>query len=309
MKFTMHRDLIKGIVFVALGATSYGILATFVKMAYQQGFTTAEVTSSQFLLGFAGLLFLNLIFRKKISVSDKNAGRNSVLKLILAGTSLGLTSLFYYYSVKYVPVSMGIVLLMQTTWMGIVLEMILARKLPSPGKISAVIGVLIGTALSTNLITNWQSIDLRGIGWGIMAALSYTIAVFSSNRIALELPFLRRSLWLILGGALMILSLSFQDLGQKFDSTVFWKWGILLSVFGTILPPLLFTLGLPLTGIGLGTIIASVEIPVSVLMAHILLAEPINTTQWLGIILIVGSIVLMNVRPERKIKARELSGL
>ncbi|SFP58990.1 Threonine/homoserine efflux transporter RhtA [Pseudarcicella hirudinis] len=305
----MHRDLIKGIVFVALGATSYGILATFVKMAYQQGFTTAEVTSSQFLLGFAGLLFLNLIFRKKISVSDKNAGRNSVLKLILAGTSLGLTSLFYYYSVKYVPVSMGIVLLMQTTWMGIVLEMILARKLPSPGKISAVIGVLIGTALSTNLITNWQSIDLRGIGWGIMAALSYTIAVFSSNRIALELPFLRRSLWLILGGALMILSLSFQDLGQKFDSTVFWKWGILLSVFGTILPPLLFTLGLPLTGIGLGTIIASVEIPVSVLMAHILLAEPINTTQWLGIILIVGSIVLMNVRPERKIKARELSGL
>lgn len=107
----------------------------------------------------------------------------------------------------------------------------------------------------------------------------------------------------------MILSLSFQDLGQKFDSTVFWKWGILLSVFGTILPPLLFTLGLPLTGIGLGTIIASVEIPVSVLMAHILLAEPINTTQWLGIILIVGSIVLMNVRPERKIKARELSGL
>ncbi|MFC0181616.1 EamA family transporter [Pseudarcicella hirudinis] len=189
MKFTMHRDLIKGIVFVALGATSYGILATFVKMAYQQGFTTAEVTSSQFLLGFAGLLFLNLIFRKKISVSDKNAGRNSVLKLILAGTSLGLTSLFYYYSVKYVPVSMGIVLLMQTTWMGIVLEMILARKLPSPGKISAVIGVLIGTALSTNLITNWQSIDLRGIGWGIMAALSYTIAVFSSNRIALELPF------------------------------------------------------------------------------------------------------------------------
>lgn len=305
----MHRDLIKGIVFVALGATSYGILATFVKMAYQQGFTTAEVTSSQFLLGFAGLLFLNLIFRKKISVSDKNAGRNSVLKLILAGTSLGLTSLFYYYSVKYVPVSMGIVLLMQTTWMGIVLEMILARKLPSPGKISAVIGVLIGTALSTNLITNWQSIDLRGIGWGIMAALSYTIAVFSSNRIALELPFLRRSLWLILGGALMILSLSFEDLGQKFDSTVFWKWGILLSVFGTILPPLLFTLGLPLTGIGLGTIIASVEIPVSVLMAHILLAEPINTTQWLGIILIVGSIVLMNVRPERKIKARELSGL
>jgi hypothetical protein len=37
---------------------------------------------------------------------------------MLAGTSLGMTSVFYYLTVKYIPVSIGIVLLMQTVWMG-----------------------------------------------------------------------------------------------------------------------------------------------------------------------------------------------
>jgi hypothetical protein len=37
------------------------MLATFVKMAYHDGFTTSEVTTAQFVLGLAGLLILNFI--------------------------------------------------------------------------------------------------------------------------------------------------------------------------------------------------------------------------------------------------------
>ena len=54
------KNSIKGVVLVALGATSYGMLATFVKLAYKEGFTTAEVTSSQFIYGIIGVLFINL---------------------------------------------------------------------------------------------------------------------------------------------------------------------------------------------------------------------------------------------------------
>jgi hypothetical protein len=44
-----------------------------------------------------------------------------------AGTSLEMTSVFYYL-VKYIPVSIGIVLLMQTVWMGVLLEMVFWKK-------------------------------------------------------------------------------------------------------------------------------------------------------------------------------------
>ena len=70
---------------------------------------------------------------------------------MLAGTSLGMTSVFYYLAVKYIPVSIGIVLLMQTVWMGVLLEWFLDKKAPSTQKIISVVIVLIGTALAINI--------------------------------------------------------------------------------------------------------------------------------------------------------------
>jgi hypothetical protein len=53
----MKNNVLKEAFLLALGASSYGMLATFVKMAYHEGFSLAEVTLSQFGLGFIGVLF------------------------------------------------------------------------------------------------------------------------------------------------------------------------------------------------------------------------------------------------------------
>jgi EamA domain-containing membrane protein RarD len=60
-----NNNIIKGVFLVALGATSYGMLATFVKLAYQENFTTAEVTSSQFIYGIIGILIIKFIPKNK----------------------------------------------------------------------------------------------------------------------------------------------------------------------------------------------------------------------------------------------------
>ena len=54
------NQVLKGVFLVGLGATSYGMLATFVKIAYGEGYTTAEVTTSQFIYGIIGILILIL---------------------------------------------------------------------------------------------------------------------------------------------------------------------------------------------------------------------------------------------------------
>ena len=54
------KNILKGVLFVGIGASIYGMLATFVKLAYNDGYTTAEVTTSQF-MGNYGLLILNVI--------------------------------------------------------------------------------------------------------------------------------------------------------------------------------------------------------------------------------------------------------
>jgi drug/metabolite transporter (DMT)-like permease len=296
----LKNDTLKGVFLVALGASSYGMLATFVKIAYGEGFTTAEVTTSQFILGIVGTLLINAF--QKIKKRDKvvNATSKNIFHLMLAGTSLGTTSLFYYLAVKFIPVSIGIVLLMQTVWMGVVLEMILEKKLPSRQKIIAVIIVLLGTVLATNIISNEVTLDWRGMAWGFMAAASFTTTMFTANRVATEISSAQRSLYMLLGGALIVFSFAIITLDGSFNLQIFVKWGVVLALFGTIIPPILMNAGFPLTGIGLGSIVSALELPVSVMMAFFLLNEKVVFLQWVGILLIILAIIIMNLNFKRK---------
>ncbi|WP_394335761.1 EamA family transporter [Flavobacterium cyanobacteriorum] len=296
----MKNNIIKGVVLVGLGATSYGMLATFVKLSYKEGYTTAEVTSSQFILGLLGLLLINAFQRARRGSSNvtRPSGSN-VFYLMLAGTSLGLTSLFYYLAVKYIPVSIGIVLLMQTVWMGVVLEALLTKSFPSPKKIIAVIIVLAGTAMATNLLEKDLQSDWRGITWGMLAAASFTTTMFTSNRVATHLSSAQRSLFMLMGGAVIVFGFAAYTWTGTFNLDIFLKWGILLSLFGTIIPPMLLNAGFPHTGIGLGSIVSSLELPVSVTMAFVLLGEQVSVLQWFGIILIIAAIIIMNVNAKK----------
>ena len=295
-----QNNVLKGVFLVALGATTYGMLATFVKMAYSEGYTTAEVTTSQFVLGIIGILLINAFQKIKHKNNVVKATSKNIFSLMLAGTSLGMTSLFYYLAVKYIPVSIGIVLLMQTVWMGVLLEMILEKKLPSKQKVIAVFIVLVGTVLATNIINNDIKLDWRGIAWGIMAAASFTTTMFTANRVATEISSAQRSLYMLLGGAVIVFSFAFITQVTPFNLEIFMKWGIVLSLFGTIIPPMLMNAGFPLTGIGLGSIVSALELPVSVMMAYILLNEKVILLQWVGIVLIILAIIIMNVNFKRK---------
>ena len=296
----MKNNILKGVILVALGATSYGMLATFVKLAYKDGFTTAEITSSQFIYGILGLLLINLfqkIFKKE---KTKTATSKNIFQLMIAGTSLGMTSVFYYLCVRYIDVSIAIVLLMQTVWMGVLLEWFLDKKRPSKQKTFSVIIVLLGTFLATKLYGFNIQLDWRGIFWGILAAASFTTTMFTANKVALEISSAQRSLYMLLGGGVIVFIFSaFTQVGDlNFD--IFKNYGLFLAIFGTIIPPILLNAGFPKTGLGLGSIVASLELPVSVLMAFLILNEKVVIWQWYGILLIILAIVIMNLNFSKK---------
>lgn len=291
----IKNNVLKGVFLVGLGATSYGMLATFVKIAYGEGFTTPEVTIAQFVYGILGMLLINVFQKAKKGNDVIKASKKNITQLMLAGTSLGMTSIFYYLAVKYIPVSIAIVLLMQTVWMGVLFEMILEKKRPSNQKIISVIIILFGTALATNLTQSKVELDWRGIVLGLMAATSFTTTMFTANRLATHVSSAQRSLYMLLGGAVIVTGFAIATQTTPFNFEIFMKWGIILALFGTIIPPLLFNAGFPLTGIGLGSIVSALELPVSVLMAYFLLSEKVSLIQWIGIILIILAIVIMNV--------------
>lgn len=290
-------DQLKGILYIGIGASSYGVLATFVKLANMQEIHTAGLTFSQYLFGFLVLSVVSYFINRKQSakgIKPAEANKNSYLRLILFGSSLGFTSSFYYLSIQYIPVSVAVTLLMQSIWFGLLYEAITNPKLITRNKIFGAIAIIIGTLLAVNIFDISGRLQWEGIALGILAAISFTTTMATTNSVALELPNIVRSKYLVLGGLLATILFWNLQILTHFNFQDFITWGVFLGIFGTILPPILFNQGFPKIGVGLGSIVASVELPVSVLSALILLNEAVVWMQWLGIIIILLSVILIN---------------
>lgn len=305
------NQLTKGIIYVALGASSFGMLASFVKLAYKNGYSTAEVTLSQFALG---IIIISILLAFTPKNKSEKASNTNIKQLMLSGTTMGFTSVLYYLCVKYLNASIAVVLLMQSVWIGVVIEMIQTKKFPSITKIIAVIIVLVGTVLATNLLSTTVKLDAIGLLFGILASISFSLTLFTTNSVATHLHPFKRSLFMLLGGACIVLIFAFitqiaptylniNVLGatdivtiKPIDFTIFVTYGIILSLFGTVLPPIFLNKGFPLTGVGLGSIVSALELPVSVTFAYFILSEKVILSQWLGIVLILIAIVIMNIK-------------
>lgn len=291
----MKGNVLKGSVLIVFGAFCYGMLGTLVKLAYKSGFNTAEVTISQFLIGVLGISLINLCLNKSIkNKQSAKPNKKSIIKLIVSGSSLGLTSVFYYLAVKHISVSIAIVLLVQAIWLSMVWEMIKTKSKPPIFKIVAILTIIGGTILCTNLLLEKNSLDFKGILWGALASLSYTATIISSSHVANEISPLRRSLFMVTGGLIVVLIIFNAAITEHFSISIFWSWGLSIALFGTILPPILFASGMPLTGAGLGAIFTSLEVPISVISAHFFLNESVNVLQWIGILLIISAVIMIN---------------
>ena len=224
---------------------------------------------------------------------------------------MGFTSVLYYLCVKYINASIAVVLLMQSVWIGVLIEAFISKKMPSFAKLAAVVFVLFGTALATNIFSSEISFDFKGFLFGFLAAVSFSMTLYSTNSVAKHLNPFKRSLFMLFGGGTIVLLFSlltqllptYLDLHliseefisiKTFDTSILYTWGILLSVFGTVLPPILLNKGFPLTGVGLGSIVSAVELPVSVTFAFIFLQEQVLFSQWIGIVIILAAVLLIN---------------
>lgn len=293
--------MFRGIALVFLGACSFGILSTFVKLAYQEGFSLGEVTGTQVFIGLI-ILWTIVLLRKLRGSQSSGTPFREKLKLVAMGTSTGLVSIFYYKCVQLVPASIAILLLMQFTWMSLLLESIIKRKLPSPVQMGMVVLVLIGTALAGRLFSSSiPDFDLAGIVYGLIAALCYTCFLMINNSVGNSLHPATKSALLLTGANILVLSIFppvFLVNGALLAGLL--KWGLVLALFGTVIPPLFFAYGIPKTGLGLSAILSAAELPVAVLMSSMVLREEVWPVQWAGVGLILLAIVLSNINSLRQ---------
>ncbi|MVT11844.1 EamA family transporter [Chitinophaga tropicalis] len=284
----------KYILMVFAGACSYGILSTFVKLSYQEGYTAADISASQAFTGMSVLWLLVFAQKKDEAMME----RKTWLPLLFTGSAIGLSSFVYYISVRYIPASLAIVILMQFTWMGMLLELFIFKKKPGWLQLAATAVILIGTMLAGGMLdTGIGEVSVKGFLWAFASALLYAIYLVANSRVAKEVPALKKSAVMMTGSTIGLILINAQQLimNSHYDLNLL-KWAVFLAFFGTIIPPLLFARGIPKIGAGISAIIMTAELPVAIICSHLLLKEPLTPLKITGVIIMLLAMVLMNIK-------------
>ncbi|WWB84538.1 DMT family transporter [Priestia aryabhattai] len=279
---------------VFLGGCSYGVVSTFVKLGYSEGFRLSEVTGSQYFFG-AIMLWAIAIFVPKDRLQCKQW-----VTLAIGGIPMGLTGIFYNQALGYINASFAIILLLQFTWISMILQYVFTKEAPSRKSLISTIIILFGSVLASGFLQTGIIFSLAGIGWGILAAVSFSSFIFISGNTNIPVHPIYKSAIMTTGASLLIfISLPPVFLINGALTDGLFMYGLLTGFFGSLVPPILFNIGMPKVGGSLGTILSASELPMAVIMSTIVLHETVTFLQWVGVIIILGGIAYPNIQSHK----------
>ena len=273
-------------------------------MYKRQGYTLGQVTGVQCFLGMLILWGIHFIVKatNKNKVTKKHKKISTKRWHVCAvGIFPGLVGICYYQCVQLVPASIAIILLMQYLWISVIIDFVIFKNKPTPIQLVTIITIIIGSCLAAGIFNQTIKLNLTGCLFGFLAALMYSLFISTSSNIGNELPKLEKSA-LMITGACIVTFIIFPPLfffELSIDDKIY-QLGFLLALLGTVLPPFLFSVGIPKIGISLSAILSAAELPVAVTCSYFYLNEFVILNQWIGIVIILFAITLLNLNHLRK---------
>ena len=303
------RSLLSSVLFssilLLLTSCSYAVLSTIVSLAVRAGYGIDVVLVGKFFYGWVILLIISaLVFAvhkgQKVSWNTKR-----VLCLFMTGVVMALVTVCYFHSLSYLPISLAVVLLFQYSWMGVVIESAVNCRLPSKSKTISCLVIITGTILAGGIIGSSVSLsDMNPVGimLGLSAAFCYALFVFLSGRVSTDMSPLSKSFSIATFGMLSVIPSIYgggavlegiTDIGSL-------AYSIPLGLFGITVPILFLAVGAPKISTGMATILNSAELPLEVLLAAVIILEPVSPLRWIGVVIILLGIALPYIM-ERKV--------
>ncbi|WP_254853969.1 EamA family transporter [Halobacillus salinus] len=278
----------RGIVFVLLGAASFGFTPIFVKTSFAYGYSLGQVNIIQILI--ASLLLWSVSLVKGSDM--RGMSLMSVLKVMAMGTTVGMTSILYYGAMQYITASLAIIFLFQFVWIGMIYEWILNKNRPTKVNLLALVITLTGVVFASGVIGGGEvELPLMGVILGLLSGTAYAGFIFFSGQVEVQAPPIMRSAWMVTGSLVLVSVVFYRDIPSLVvaDSR-FWLIGLGIALVGGVMPTLFFAIGSPLIPGRLANVLSSVELPVAIVSAMIILSESVQWVQWVGILLIIAAI-------------------
>lgn len=286
---------------ILLSASGYAFMPTLVKTIYANStFEPMDIALWRFL--FAVPIIWILITLRQRTTSAKQKEQIPVSKVMILGFIFAFAALTAFFGLERLPASTYVVLFYTYPAMVVVLSFFLGEKIQQIAWIALAMA-LIGVALTVPDFSSEGAGDIIGVGFALANAGVVALYYIVSKRVMAGLNDVFRATAFLMMGTLLTLSVLIPLRGIQIPpNSTTWLCMITLALFCTVMPVFGVNIGIQKIGASRAALISTAEPVLSMMVAMILLSEVIMPIQWGGAALIIGSVILLQLRPRKKAK-------
>ncbi len=294
------KNKISGPLFVLAAGCLWGLMGLLVRSLNAVGLESLEICFIRAFVTFICMLVGLLIFnRQALRIKWKDIW-------CFVGTGAFSVTFFnfcYFKTMTFTSLSVAAVLLYTAPAFVMLMSAILFGEKFSVKKLAALVLAFIGCAFVSGIVGGAGALSLTGILYGLGAGFGYALySIF--GRYALERGYKSVTISSYTFLFASISAFLFVDAGKILPIIGSdWQFGlktVFLVLLVTLLPYLSYTKGLNEMENGTASVLASVEPVVATLVGIIIYKESMSIWNFIGICMVLFSIVLINLNFQKK---------
>lgn len=284
---------------VALAGLCWGAIGIFSRPLAAAGLSSLQLTLLRNLLAAAALLVPMLLRPGRLRLRL----RDLWLFLGTGICSIALFNICYFACMRLSSLSVAVTLLYTSPCFVMALSCLLFRERFTPGKAAALLLALVGCMCITGVLGGGQRVGGAALVTGLLSGFGYALySIF--GKLAL-----RRYHWLtVTFYTFFIAAAALLPFGRpaallsSLGSGTLWLSALGLALVSTVLPFLLYTLGLSHMDAGLAAVIACVEPAAATVAGVLLFHEPLTAMGLTGLALVALSVAAAQWKPRDRKK-------
>ena len=280
-------------------ASTFGLITTLAKLTYDEGASAEAVVFFRILAGsllmgiwsaYAHRKNLKHVIRKSMKKSNFPV---AVLVFVIGSCIAGM-SLGYLSSVKYIPVSLSVLLFFTFPFWVLLLNFLIHGIVVNRLKLFSF--VLAFAGLSLCLGPTWDLLKWQGIAMVLGGSLCSAGMIVGASKVTQTIPmfdlvFLSNTIGALIVGLILYLTDSF-SLTQTF-----WGWtGIVVICILFVIGQLSLFAATKSIGSAETSLMLNIEPLISILAAIILLGERLVLFQYMGVVIIFVALIMTSTR-------------
>lgn len=287
----------RGYLYVITAAVFWAVSGSAGKYLFNHGVTPYQVVQMRVTLA-AALLFLWLFLRDRGKL--RIAPRDIVYFLILGVTGLAMVQFTYFYTISKIKVAAAILLeYLAPVFIAIYAVTVAKEKLTWPTGIAVT-----GATLGCYLVVGGYNLNLFAMNKvGLLSGLASAVS-FAWYSVYGEHGMRRYSPWTVLFYAFLFAALFWNIAHPPLEAfrhsydPVAWAWILYIAVFGTLIPFGLYLYGINLIRSTRASITATLEPITAGFLSYFFLGETLEGLQIAGGLLVIGAVILLQIRQE-----------